>query len=58
MELLEKALAIGGGVKDGLVIKRAGEFEPRRPGHDGMIVLDAERTCEGKVYCVSLTPLL
>jgi hypothetical protein len=40
----------------GEVTKRAGEFETGRPDHNGNIVLDAGRTCQGKVYCVSLTP--
>jgi len=65
IELPEKALAIGVVVKNGLarvasggeVIKRPGEFETGRPGHNGKIVLDAGRTRQGKVYCVSLTPL-
>ena len=58
-------LAIGVVVKNGLArvasggeeIQRAGELEARRPGHNGNIVLDAGRTCQGKVYCVSLTRL-
>jgi hypothetical protein len=45
------------GVKNGLLIKRAGEFDTRRPGHNGKTVFAAGRACQGKVYCVSLTPL-
>lgn len=60
-ELLEKALATGIVVKNALarvasggeVIKRAGEFKTRRTGHNGIIVLDAGRTCQRKVYCAS-----
>jgi len=63
IESLEQALVIGVALKNGLacvapggeVIKRAGEFETTRPRHNGNVVLDAGRTCQGKVYPVSLT---